>query len=207
MTLSPRTFDESMTFAQRQHASGTDEWLGLCQKFTRSGWGIGPLFGSAAAQWHGADPEDRFPGTDPDKAPIGSALCFLGGSRGFGHIMPTSRDFPSGRPGAWSNDLVRAGRIDKVRRTAPVTAWGHRYVGYILAVNDVDLRAPQRRRYPRLGSAIERLGLAHDDLEHARAQAAARSDAADVTAITAEIRAINAEINRLKTAYDTLRRT
>jgi hypothetical protein len=192
MSLSTRTTDEALAFARIQHESGSLAWKGLCQKFSRTAYGVGPLFSSAWANWLGTDPEDKHPGTNPDDAPVGSLLHFKGGSKGFGHIMPAARDFSSGRTAAWSNDFVVPGRIDKVHRDAPVRAWGQTYVGYTTAINDVDLRMPQKLHYGSLHSAIDRLGAARDT-------AVAQSDGGDV-------QILDTEIARLQKLYDTIRR-
>jgi hypothetical protein len=194
MSLSPHTTKQALAVARAEHDHRSRDWTGLCQMFVRRCYGVGPLFGSARAQWLGCDPEDRHPGGHPADAPLGSLLCFAGGSKGFGHIELAARDLPSGAPGAWSNDLLRGrvGFIDKVHRDAPITKWGQTYSGFITAVNDVDLRMPQKTHYAAIQTAINRLGAARDT---ARAQ----SDAADV-------KVLDAEIVRLQGLYDTLRR-
>jgi hypothetical protein len=192
MSLSPRTTKEALAFARRQHDNPTQDWTGLCQMFVRSAYGVGSGFGSARAQWLGCDPEDRHPGGHVADAPLGSLLCFAGGSQGYGHIELAARDFASGAPGAWSNDLIRTGRIHKVHRAAPVTKWGQSYSGWITAVNDVDLRMPQNQVYAGIRRAIA-------NLEAARETARDQSDAADVRVLTEEIA-------RQKRLYDTLRR-
>lgn len=191
MSLSPRTTDQAFAFARAQHASGTLRWARRCQEFVHDAYGVGPLFGSAYAQWLGAHPADRHPGGNPADAPLGSLLCTKGVSP-YGHIYIAARDFRNGSPGAWSNDLVVTGRIDKVNRNAPMTHWGHRYLGYITSVNGVDLRMPQNRQYTGIHAAIDRLGAALDT-------AKAQSDAEDVKVLSDEI----ANLQRL---YDTLRR-
>lgn len=192
MSLSPRTTKEALAAARAEHAHPSQDWTGECQHFTRFIYQIGPGFGSARAQFLGCDPEDRHEGGHPADAPIGSILHFKGGSKGFGHAMPAAHDFPNGSPGAWSNDLLRTGFIDKVNRNAPVTKWKQEYTGWCTAINDVDLRMPQNQVYSALKAAIGRINVA---LETAQAQ----SDADDAKVLTAEIA-------RLQNMYDTLRR-
>ena len=86
---SPRTYEEALEFARAQHNDASEDWTNKCLVFVRSSYGIGALFGSAWAQWLGADKEDRHEGGDPADAPLGSALCFKGSSP-FGHIMKCS---------------------------------------------------------------------------------------------------------------------
>jgi hypothetical protein len=193
MTDSARDYEGALAYARAQHDRPTQDWEGYCQKFMRSCYGIPPLFTSAYAQWLGADPEDRHAGGSPSDAPLGSALVYKG-TGPYGHIMLAARPFPNGVAAAWSNDLVHRGRIDKVARTAPVTAWRQGYLGYLTAVNDVDLRylRPQNRRYQAIARAIA-------NLETALATAKVQRDAADIKTLTGEL-------DRLHTLYDTLRR-
>ena len=194
MTDSPRTFEQALAFARAESAHRSQDWHGYCQKFVRSAYNIPSLFGSAWAQWLGADDEDKHPGGDPADAPLGSALCYKGSSP-FGHIDLAAREI-----GAWSNDLVRDGYIDWVPRTAPVTKWGQKYLGYLTAVNDYDLQlkkdAPpkpkQTKRYTAIDKAVQKL-------EVSLATARAQKDHADVAALAAEV-------EHLKELYATLRR-
>lgn len=192
MTLSPRTFDQALEFAQAEHADATMDWKGYCQRFVRMSYGIPSLFGSAWVQWLGADPEDKHPGTDPDDAPVGAALCFQGGE--YGHIMLAARGL-----GAWSNDLLRVGEIDYVTdRNLPTSRWGQTYVGYLTAVNGYDLQLreakpprPKQKRYAAVARAIERL---EDAVENA-VRLGERADA----------RKLRAELVDLRDLYDLLR--
>lgn len=183
-----RSVEEALAYAKAESERRSQDWAAYCQRFVRSCYGIEPLFASAWAQWLGADPEDRNPGIDPGEAPVGAALCYRGGA--YGHIMLAARD-RDGVPMAWSNDLVRRGQIDYVPRSAPVTTWGQTYVGWLSAVNDVDLPlglapdAPPKRPKPRRYESIRRAILR---LEAARDTAAARGDAADVRLIKHELR-------------------
>lgn len=205
------TLAEALAYAGRQHvhtdmpaslkAQGFDDWEGACQGFVRSCWDIGPLFGSAFAQWLGADAADRHPGGNPADAPLGSALCYKGTGPN-GHIMFAARDFPRGAAGAWSNDLVRTGKIDKVLRTDPTTHWGQGYLGYLTAINDVDLpigkpasrpRPKQIKRYAAIHTAINNLGASLDVAKR-------QHDAADA-------KTLEAEIARLEKMYAKLRRS
>lgn len=199
MSVSPNTLPEMLAFCRAQRDHPTQSWARLCQMFTRMGWGIPPLFGTAYAQWLGADDADKHVGGDPVDAPVGAALCFKGSSAA-GHIMPAAHDFRDHTSGAFSNDLVSTGRIDKVHRGAPVTEWGHRYLGYLTAVNDYDLQLhlgtpvpkPKQVRYRAIQSAIDKMGLA---LQTATEQ----HD-------TADVKLLGREIADLKALYDKLRR-
>lgn len=197
MTTATRTVKQALEFARAQHADETEDWTNYCQRFVRSCYAIPPLFSSAWAQWLGADAEDRHPGSDPGDAPVGAALCFRGGT--YGHIMLAARETAGGQPGAWSNDLVRRGDIDHVARTAPVTQWGHQYVGWLSAVNDYDLRlVTDEPPKPKQDKPYERVAKAIEKLEGARDNARRLDDRHDARLLTAEIR-------ELRDLYDLLR--
>jgi len=186
MTTAPRTVAEALDYAQAEHQNETQDWSGYCQRFVRSCYGIPALFGSAWAQWLGADEEDRHPGINPDDAPVGAALCFRGGT--YGHIMLAAH--PHGDiDRAWSNDLERDGDIDIVARNRPIWQWGQEYVGWLSAVNDYDLelntgkppRPKQDKPYVRIAGAIEKL-------KAARENALRLGDKRDAKVLMAEVR-------------------
>lgn len=158
----------------------------MCQKYVRSAYGIPALFGSARAQWEGADPEDRHPGGNPADAPIGAALCFQ--SSPFGHIIYAARPFPSGTPGAWGTDMVRTGWGDKHPRTAPTTQWGQPYLGYLTAVNDYDLQLKEKRPPRPKQVPYKAIARAIDRMEAALAVARKQGDKKDVEVFRREIR-------------------
>jgi hypothetical protein len=183
---------------QQEHLNPTQDWTGFCQKLARSVYGIPALFESAWAQWLGADDADKHVGGDPNKAPAGSALLFKG-SGPFGHIMIAARPFADGTPSAWSNDLVREGKVDQVHRTAPIEHWGQAYLGYITAINgwDLDLThgAPPKPKQDKHYKAIER---AVKNMQRALVVAHEHHDKHDVAAI-------HNQIDRLKHADQVLR--
>lgn len=181
MSESPHTLKQALETARAEHQHPSEDWEGMCQRFVRTCWGIPPLFGSAWAQWLGADDADKHIGGDPADAPVGAALCYKG-SGPYGHIMIAAN---GGK--AWSNDLMRAGDIDYVDRLAPTHQWGQKYLGYLTAVNDYDLRLltnepakPKAENFPRIDKAITKLRLARD-------AAKKRGDRADAKAIGEEL--------------------
>lgn len=196
MPTAPRTVPQALAFAKAEHDNETQDWTNYCQRFVRSCYGIPALFSSAWAQWVGADDEDKHPGTDPSLAPVGAALCFRGGT--YGHIMLAAHP-ADGVDRAWSNDLVRQGDIDIVRRTAPVLQWGHVYVGWLSAVNDYDLNVPTGKPpRPKEDKPYRRIEIAIGRLERAAENALKLNERRDA-------KVIRAEINHLREVYAELR--
>jgi hypothetical protein len=187
MPESPRTFDEALAFARAEHDRETEDWTGYCQRFVRTCYGIPSGFSSAWTQWLGADDEDRHPGGSPANAPVGSALCYKG-SGPHGHIMLAAR--PDGdEPGAWSNDLVRAGDIDWASRTAPTTKWGQGYLGYLIAVNHYDLQLKEAKpAKPKHTKRYQGIARSIENLERALELAVELGERRDAKVIRAEIR-------------------
>lgn len=198
MTVSPNDFRQALIFAQAQHAHPTQSWEGMCQSFVRKSYGLPGLFGTAYAQWLGVDDEDKHIGGNPDDAPIGSALCFKG-SNPDGHIDLAARPFHDHDGGAWSNDLVTYGHIDKVLRSAPETHWGQKYLGYLTAVNGYDLQLKvDKPAVPKHDKRYKAIEAAIESMEHALARAQKEHD-------TAETSMFEKEISDLKALYSKAR--
>lgn len=198
MTLSPRNYKEALTYARGEHDHESRSWAGYCQMFVRTSYGIPSGFGSAWAQWLGADAEDKHAGGSPHDAPLGAALLYKGSSP-YGHIMLAANDFPNDDCGAWSNDLVTTGKIDKVVREAPVTHWGQKYLGYLTAVNDYDLQLKVAKpAKPKQDKRYKSLALAIDRIEDALLIAKKQKDKRDIEVLTKEVA-------RLKRMYENRR--
>jgi hypothetical protein len=197
MTFTPNGPGQALLVAMHQHEHPSQNWKGYCQKFCRTVYEAPSLFGSAYAQWLGAHPDDKHVGGHPGDAPVGALLCYKGSGK-YGHIMLAANPFPNGTAAAWSNDLVHTGKIDKVARTAPTSAWGQKYLGYLTAINHYDIEKLKAKPKPK---QVPYKGIADsiNSLEGALATAIRQHDAADQ-----EI--LRAEIARLKDHYAKLRR-
>lgn len=195
MTQTPVDFEAALKFYRDQARNPSQSWDGFCQMLARMSYQIPALYGSAFAQWVGADSKHRT--TDLDQAPLGSFLCTKG-SNPAGHIFIAARPFKSGTTGGWSNDIVRQGEVDKCARSAPHSHWGHVNLGYILEINEHELdlthgvvKPKQNKRYKAVEVAIHKVGVALDT-------AKAQKDAHDVRLLTREL-------NDLKRLYKNLR--
>ena len=195
MATTPRGPGQMLAACRAEHDHPSRDWTGKCQMFSRLMYDVQvPLFSTAYLQWLGAHPDDKHIGGKPSDAPVGALLCTKGANPA-GHIYPAARPFRNGTPGAWSNDLVRTGHINKVPRTAPMTQWGHKYLGYLTSINHFDIAAlhiaPQTKHYAAIATAIANLRVS-------------RNTAWDQKDFT-DVKILDAEIARLQGLYDTLR--
>jgi hypothetical protein len=138
--VAPRNAPEAIAWYAGQHEHPDKDYLALCLQFSRLGRGIPPQQPYAYAAWLAIDPDGKQVGGRPEDAPLGSFLFFKGPSSIFGHIMPKTRPFESHRAAAWSNDLVRAGKIDKVSVRGPIDRWGQSYLGHSWELHGYDMQ-------------------------------------------------------------------
>lgn len=159
------TVAQAMAYFQAQAAHPDHSWEDRCLELQRTAWAIPPLNPTAYAAYLTVDPAHLHKGGSPDDAPVG-AFLFSKGSNPAGHIWDAARPFPSGATAGWSNDLLTVGAVDKVHRNAPMTKWGHSWLGWSDEVNGyvIDLTKPaskpvakHQRRYLAVKHAIERL--------------------------------------------------
>lgn len=189
-----RTGFQACVWARGQSEQPDQDYEGLCGVFTRSALDIPPRDPSAIAMWFGADPESRHPASNADDAPHGHPFVWAGGSKGFGHIDLPAWPFPDGNPGAWSNDLVRTGGIDKVDRNAPQTVWGQTPKGWLDELNGYDLRTGKpkdSKPYLALERAAHNIGVALDTAEH-------EHDAHDIDVLTRQLHRLERLSHTLK---------
>jgi hypothetical protein len=109
--------------ARTQSRNGPRFGVGQCLMRVRECYGIGPLYGTAAAAWAGAIRKHRT--TDPGAIPRGYPVWWTGGSQGFGHVA-----IASGNGMCWSTDIRRPGYFDVVPISAITDEWGLTLVGW-----------------------------------------------------------------------------
>ena len=118
-----RTYDQAKEFAQQQHSSGSSAWHNLCQMFSRQCVGAAP-FGASAREAFNATPSDHRHQTSPP--PPGSIAYYGFSDHGAGHAV-----FAVHGGFVWSNDILRSGRIDRVRWDVFPSKWRLPYRGWI----------------------------------------------------------------------------
>lgn len=202
---SPRDYLEALAWFQAESrkpfgsaSTPTGNWGGWCLIDSRMSYNIPPLALSAWAAWLAADDDAKHPTTNFDDAPVGAALITKG-TNPAGHIYIAAFPFKSGNSGAWSNDIVETGMLNKVHRDAPVGAWNHQRIGWMDEINGYDLRLKEKKPpKPKQDKPYKRVALAIDRLEGALATAKTQHDQHDV-------RILRREVAHLKKQYALLR--
>lgn len=119
-----RTFAEAKEFAQQEHRDGrSHNWYRLCQVFARQCVGA-PPFGASAREAFNNQPAARRHTSSPP--PAGSIAYYGFPDRGAGHAV-----FAVHGGFVWSNDILRAGKIDRVQWDVFVSRWRLPYRGWI----------------------------------------------------------------------------
>ena len=183
-----RTPGQALGYMRAQVEHPSQSWKDRCQELCRKSYDAEAIFGTAYAQWLGADSEDRHYGPI-ESAPPGALLCFKG-SNPAGHIDEAAHPFGSGPVAAFSNDLVVVGRVNKVERTAPETHWGQRYLGWLSTIcgHAIDFDKPHRPAKPKQDQHYARLERAIHNLEHALDTAQDQHDHADAEALRQQVK-------------------
>ncbi|MGH8894471.1 MAG: peptidoglycan-binding domain-containing protein [Actinomycetes bacterium] len=156
-----RTFEQARDFAQQQHRDGraARSWFNLCQMFSRQCVGAEPFGASAREAFNDIPGEHRHRSAPP---PAGSIAYYGDSDRGAGHAV-----FAVHGGFVWSNDIVRRGRIDRVRWDVFVSRWGLPYRGWIDAcpTGDLPVQPTEPRRRYRQGKRVfsSRMRFAQDD--------------------------------------------
>jgi hypothetical protein len=118
-----RTYAQAVAFARRQHNAPSQDWFNLCQALARQCVGAAP-FGLSAREAFNAIPREHRHVSDP---PPAGSIAYYGRVRaGFGHAVFVVED-----GFVWSNDILRKGKVDKVRWDVFVDRWGLAYRGWI----------------------------------------------------------------------------
>lgn len=116
----PRTPAQAVQAAERQHTKPSRNWIELCAKLTAVcyGWeGSGEASANtlrSRQQLHSAG------------VPEPGALVFWGVAR-FGHVAVSD-----GGGWVWSNDILRVGKVDRVKISYITATWGADYKGWSL---------------------------------------------------------------------------
>jgi hypothetical protein len=125
----PRSVDEVIAWSRNQKDHPTQSWEGMCQSHCRNAYGVPAWAPSAAQAWEKIPDSEKHKGGNPNDAPRGALLYYLGGK--FGHVaLAIGKTTPNGKT-EWclSNDYSAKGKIGVAPRT--FARWGNlKYVGW-----------------------------------------------------------------------------
>lgn len=158
-----RTFAEARAFAWQQHQRPrSDGWYNQCQMFARQCVGADSFGRSARLAFNNVPPGHRHQSSPP---PPGSIAYFGRSDRGSGHAV-----FVIEGGYVWSNDILRRGRIDRVKWDVFVPRWGLAYRGWIdwcpsgpLAIQDRPALARGYRQGKKVYRSKMRIGQTDSD--------------------------------------------
>ncbi len=135
-----RTFEQAKAFAASQHEAPSQGWHNLCQLFSRQCVGAASFGASAREAFNGIPAGEKHTSSPP---PPGSIAYYGFGDRGFGHaVFVVEAGF------VWSNDILRSGRIDRVRWDIFPREWGLPYRGWITSCPSGRLPIDQDQQGP-----------------------------------------------------------
>jgi hypothetical protein len=118
-----RTLHQAKDFAVGQHENPSQDWFQNCQVFARQCVGAAPFGKSARLAFNGTPDEHRHRTFPP---PAGSIAYYGDLNEGFGHAV-----FVVDGGWVWSTDILRHGKVDKVRWDVFETKWHMPYRGWI----------------------------------------------------------------------------
>ncbi|MDN7120322.1 hypothetical protein INN71_02835 [Nocardioides sp. ChNu-153] len=115
--------------------TSTDDWYRWCLVFVRSCFGVAARYSMAGQAWDHAQLKHRT--SDPDTIPAGVPIFWE---------LPGEADHVAlSLGGGWclSNDILRRGRIDRVRIDTITRAWGGQLQGWTEDLNGVRVWRPE----------------------------------------------------------------
>ncbi len=136
-----RNYVQAKEFALQQHRTGSSSWLNLCQMFSRQCVGAAPFGASAREAYNNTDEKFRHQSSPP---PPGAIAYYGFKDRGAGHAV-----FAVNGGFVWSNDILRRGRIDRVRWDVFQSRWKLPYRGWISACPAGELPVQRGNDEPR----------------------------------------------------------
>lgn len=120
-----RTGSAAVAWAAAQHYHPTrSSWHNDCLLFVRSAFAVGSLYSSAERGFYGT----RYRHTTTP--PAGVPVWWTNGA--YGHVAMSA-----GGGYVWSNDILRDGKIDKVKISYITARWGQHYRGWSEDINGV----------------------------------------------------------------------
>jgi hypothetical protein len=109
---------------------------GMCQQFSRTAFGVGAYYGSAALAWRMA--KYKHPTSNTYGIPAGVPVFWTGGSRGYGHVA-VSLGNGLCRSTDWTHRYqVSTARIADIHRSS-----GHQFAGWTEDINRVRVYVPR----------------------------------------------------------------
>ncbi len=119
---------QAIAYARSEVTNPDKDYTGMCLHFCAWTYGFTSSGVASAADFWRGTPASQKRSSDR-KPPVGSLVCWTGGSKGFGHIAIVV-GYNKGTPMIASNDIRRRGKIDIVPLGEIEAKWGQHYEGW-----------------------------------------------------------------------------
>lgn len=127
-----RTGSAALAWSIQESRHPTLDLAGYCLLATRLAFDVDDIRKSAIKDWKSKAKEHRFTSWPP---PAATTVYWDIGRNG--HVAPSAGDGY-----VWSTDILRTGKIDKVKISYINQHWGAKYLGWSDTVNGVDIYNP-----------------------------------------------------------------
>lgn len=143
-----RTWQEATAYAEAEHAKPSRDWTNLCQMFTRSCLGAAAWAPSAREAFNAVPVANRHTSVPPE----GAGVYYGNAHSGAGHAT-----YSAGGGYVWSTDILRHGKVDRVRYDVFEHAWGLPFRGWI----DLTPSGPVSLRPPVVAPVVKAGAVVH----------------------------------------------
>lgn len=124
-----RTGSAALAWSIRESRNPTRNLAGYCLRATRLAFDVDVVRKSAIVDWKSKPKAHRFTSWPP---PAATTVYWEIGRNG--HVAPSAGDGY-----VWSTDILRTGKIDKVKIGYISRHWGAKYLGWSDTINGVDI--------------------------------------------------------------------
>lgn len=118
-----RNFAEAKAYAEAERRHASRNWTNSCQMFSRTAFGAGAWAPSAREAFNNTPAAHKHTSYPP---PPGSIAYYGVSDHGFGHAVVVVEDGY-----VYSTDILRQGKVDRVKWNVFQKAWGLPYRGWI----------------------------------------------------------------------------
>ncbi|BCM92337.1 hypothetical protein IAD21_04216 [Abditibacteriota bacterium] len=128
-----RTGTAALEWCANEVAHPSRDWYNWCLVFSRRAFGVAAKYPDATKAWQNTQFKKGTTSTPPEAVPV----WWTGGSSNHGHVVVSA-----GNGYCYSTDILRHGKVDKVKISFITLHWGLNYRGWSEDINDVKVYTP-----------------------------------------------------------------